>query len=63
MGKYERAKRRERLHLWVAWRVPRWLAYWCAIRVMSAATVGEHRNQVGPDLTCLDALDRWGDTP
>lgn len=63
MWRYRWSKRRERFHTWVAWRVPKWLAYWCAIRVIANGTTGPHANQVVPELTAMEALERWGDTP
>lgn len=60
---YRWSKRRERFHTWVAWRVPKWLAYWCFVRVVANGTVGEYSGQVPHKLTCFDALERWGDTP
>lgn len=56
---YELQRRRHRAFLKVVWKLPRYLAYWCAIRVISEATTGEHSNQVVPDLTAMDALKRW----
>ena len=43
----------------LAWWLPRRVAYWCAIRVGSAATVGEHSDVVVPDLLFTEALIRW----
>ena len=45
--------------IWVAWHVPRRVAYWCAVRVGSEATVGEHSDVVVPDLLFTEALIRW----
>ena len=50
-----------RLGLWFVWRLPRKLAYWCAIRVISNATVGQYSNQIVSDLLAMDALKRWDD--
>lgn len=49
----------EKLTMAVAWALPKRLAYWCAIRVISHATTGEYGNQVVPDLHAMDALKRW----
>jgi len=49
----------DKIMMTVAWWLPRRLVYWCAIRVGSYATVGEYRNQVVPDLTFQQAIDRW----
>lgn len=43
----------------IAWRLPRQLAYWCAIRVIAHATQGQYGSQVVPELYAMDALERW----
>jgi hypothetical protein len=50
---------KEKLLIRVAWMLPRKLAYWCAVRVMSHATVGEYSHQIVPELTAMEALQRW----
>jgi hypothetical protein len=32
---------------------------WAAVRVIANATTGEHGNQVVPELTAMEALNRW----
>ena len=49
----------ERFAIWLAWRLPKPLVYWAAVRLMSHATVGLHSNQVVSDLSALAALQRW----
>jgi hypothetical protein len=44
---------------WIAWRLPRKVVYWCAIRLMANATVGPYDSQIVPNLTAIDALKRW----
>lgn len=56
---YEIGKRKEKLWMWFVWKLPKPLVYWCAVRLMSAATTGEHSGQVVPELTALEALERW----
>jgi hypothetical protein len=56
---YEANKVRERLVMALVWRLPRWLIYWSAIRLMAHATTGRYGSQVVPDLTVMDALERW----
>jgi len=46
---------------WIAFRLPRSLAYWCAIRVGAHATQGKWGNQIVPELLFVDALKRWDD--
>lgn len=43
----------------LAYRLPRRLAYWCFIRVATAATVGKYSSQQVPMLTVVDAAKRW----
>ena len=49
----------ERLRLAFVWALPRWLVYWCAIRLMAHATQGPWGNQIVPELNAIDALKRW----
>lgn len=51
----------EKLRLKFVWMLPRWLVYWCAIRLIAHATQGKHENTIVPDLTAMDALKRWED--
>lgn len=46
--------------LWLANRVPRKLVYWCFFRVVAHATTGKYETQNVPELTVMDAIDRWG---
>lgn len=50
---------RERMLIWLAWKLPRRLVYWCAVRLLAAATVPPHGDQVVPELTGLLALTQW----
>jgi len=50
---------KEKIIQWIVWHLPKNLIYWCAIRLISYGTVGEYSNQVVPDLTAMDALQRW----
>lgn len=49
----------ERVQMWIAWKMPKWLVYWCSVRLLSYATVGKYSSQIVPDLTVMDALKRW----
>lgn len=55
--RYKRMK--EVILIWISWRLPRSLVYWCAIRLLVNATVGKYGNQVVPELLAMDALKRW----
>ena len=50
----------EKIWMWIAWRLPRALTYWCAIRVGAHATQGLYSDQEVPELKFMDALKRWG---
>lgn len=54
---YERPK--ERLFLWFVNRLPRKLCARVAIRVIAHGTTGRWSNQVVPELTAMEALQRW----
>jgi hypothetical protein len=49
----------DKLATWLAWKLPRRLVYWCAIRVGAAASTGRWSSQIVPDLTVGEALNRW----
>jgi hypothetical protein len=49
----------ERIWIWIAWRLPRSLVKWCAVRLGAHATQGRYSDQIVPDLTFVDALKRW----
>lgn len=50
---------RDRALRWIVWRLPRSIVFWAAIRVVANATTGPYENQVVPELSAMDALDRW----
>jgi len=45
--------------IWIAWKLPKQIVYWCAVRLISHATTGQYSNQVVPELLAMDALQRW----
>ena len=49
----------ERLMLWIAWHLPRRLAYWTFIRVAARGTTGEYGSTDVTTLTVIDAMQRW----
>jgi hypothetical protein len=51
----------EKLCIAIAWRLPRRLVYWCAIRLGAHATTGRHEATVTPSLLFTEALKRWGE--
>lgn len=50
---------KEKLAIWIAWRLPKRLVMWCAIRLIANATQGEYSSQIVPELSAMDALQRW----
>ncbi len=50
---------KDKIIMWIAWKLPRKLVYFCAVRLNAHATLGKYRNQVVPELTAMDALKRW----
>lgn len=48
----------DQIFKWVAWRLPRRLIYWCAIRLMVNGGVDESPHALA-EVSCIDALTRW----
>ena len=59
LWKYELRKIKESVAIFIAWRLPRYLVMWCAIRLIAYSTQGEYGNTIVPGLTAMDALQRW----
>ena len=57
--RYELSKAWERFLMFLVWKLPKVIVYWCFIRLSANASTGQYSNQVVPDLTVLDALKRW----
>lgn len=51
---------RERIEMWVANHMPRRIAYYCTIRTAVVATTGEYSDQIVPELTLDNLLQRTG---
>ena len=49
----------EKLWRRLAWLMPRDLVRWCYMRVVAHATTGEYGDTEVPELTVMDAIDRW----
>jgi hypothetical protein len=49
----------ERLQMKLVWMLPRWVIRWAVVRAIAHATTGEWSNQVVPELTAMDAMQRW----
>jgi hypothetical protein len=52
---------KHRFWAWLSLRLPRRLAYYCAIRVVRYGITGKYRSTDAYTLTALKALDRWHD--
>jgi len=52
----------DRFWLWLSFKMPQRLIYWCSIRLMSRATVGEYGDTIVSELLAMDALKRWETT-
>jgi len=51
---------REKFWMWLAWKLPRPLVYWCAMRVGAAATTPPNGwQETVPELLFMDAIERW----
>jgi len=50
---------KERFWLWLAFRLPKPLVYWCSLRLIAFATQGRYGSTVVPELRAMDALARW----
>lgn len=50
---------KEKFILWFVWKLPSWLIYWSAIRLIGDATTGDYGNTNPNDLNVMEALKRW----
>ena len=55
-GRTERIK--DKILMWIAWKLPKSLVMWCTIRVIANATQGDG-SQDATTLKAMDALERW----
>lgn len=49
----------QRAAMQLAWRLPRYVAYWAFIRVAAYATTGRYGTTDPTTLSVMDALKRW----
>ncbi len=53
-------RRKEKVAIWIAWHLPRWLVYWCAIRLLSEMTKKDEMVGVEvPNMKAMDLLSLW----
>lgn len=57
--KYKLGKRHEAFLRWIVWHMPKRLVMWAFYRVVANATTGEYGNTIVPELTAMDAIQRW----
>ena len=50
---------KEKLQMKIAWALPKWLVMWSSVRMIAHATQGEYGSTIVPELSAMDALDRW----
>lgn len=49
----------EKVLQFIAWRMPRKLVMWCAVRLIAHATTGRWGHELTPECKALTALQRW----
>ncbi len=49
----------EHFYQWLAFKLPAGLVYHAAIRLGAYATTGKYSKTVVPDLSLMDAIQRW----
>ncbi len=62
LGFFNRMRHRwnkERAWRWLAFRLPTKLVYWATVRLIAHATTGDFADTFIPELTVMDALERW----
>lgn len=59
--RYAITRRAERALMWFVWKLPRKVVMWSYIRVATHATTGKYANTIVPELSMMDALQRWDD--
>lgn len=51
--------RGEKLQMWIAWHLPKWLVKWAAIRLIAHASASDQHTGPVPELTAMDAVKAW----
>jgi len=49
----------KKFYEWLAWRLPRKLVYYCAVRLMAYATTGRWGHEFPDQVRMMKALERW----
>ena len=50
---------KDEMYVLLAWMLPRGLVYWCAVRVLNAATLDKWGDTPVGDIRAVSALERW----
>ena len=57
--RYEWNKRKEKFKLWFVWNLPKWVVYWCVIRVWAYVTCDEYSDRSPDEVSLSEALKSW----
>lgn len=49
----------ENICIWIAWRLPKEIVKWAAVRLIAHAASGEYKDEEVPNLRAMDALEAW----
>ena len=50
---------KDKLWMWLVWKLPRRLIEWAVSRAFAHATSGKYSNTLGGSLTVVDMMQRW----
>lgn len=50
---------REKVWMWIAWKLPKTLVMFASVRMIAHATQGKYGTTIVPELSAMDALKRW----
>lgn len=50
---------KDKIWIWLVWKLPKKLIMWAAVRLMAHATTGQYSKTVVPELSITEALKRW----
>ena len=53
------SNKQDKFYRWLAYRLPKRFAMWVYFDILAKATTGKYGNTVVPDLTAMDAIDRF----
>ncbi len=46
---------------WIVKRIPKKIKYFCFMHIMAYSTTGKYGDTIVPELTGMDAIDRYGE--